>query len=61
MSNIRWPQFLNAQASKPLAHVDANLDGFTQDETAQKPTGEGVASTIGINDVLWVHFADREG
>lgn len=50
--NLRRAQFLDAQAGKPLSHIDRLLKGLALDNTSAQAAGKGVTSTVGIVDLL---------
>lgn len=55
---IRRAELLDAQARKPLSHIDTSLKGFTLDQARNKAAGKGVASTIGIDDLGGIDSVD---
>lgn len=61
MKNSRWTQLLDAQASEPLAHVDALLEVLALDETGNEAAGEGVTGAVGVGDLLLGDGVDGEG
>lgn len=55
---VRWTQFLDAQASEPLANVDGGLKALALDDTGDETACESVTSAVGVDDLRRVNGMD---
>jgi len=56
--DLRRTKFLNAQASEPLAKVNAFIERLAIDDTSAEPAGKGITSAVGITDLLLSDLVD---
>lgn len=54
-------EFPDRQAGEPLAHIDTGGEVLTLDEPSEETTGEGITSTVGVNNICGVDLPDRVG
>jgi hypothetical protein len=59
--NLRGTQLLDAQGSQPLAHVDRLLKRLASDQAGNEATSKGIASAVGVVDLLLGNGVDGEG
>ena len=52
MKDLRRTEFLDAQACKPLTHVNGDLDRLALNKTSDETTSEGITCTVGVVDLL---------
>lgn len=60
VENLRRSKFLNAQSGEPLTHVDRSSKVLALHDTGQQTASKGIASAVGIIDLLLGDGVDRE-